>query len=346
MIQASVINDIAVGVVGWKQPTRSGSPVITAGNLASSSGLYYQMGHGLCTVENIKMCVDDLAISDANLNTYLGDLVKNALNDVCQSIFSNDDHIDTGLLFKHENKFSEKITNGTDFVGFEFDLSKRNDISLLINSLILEFDGIQSVKVLMFNSQKSATYNTQTITTIANTAKHTSVNWPMNDLEYGGKFYVGYLRSSLTSQAIKRNFQLANLATIFPDAYIRPIRVPSWNSEAMFDPSTIVYETDTFGMNFNISVYEDFTQIVKSNVNRFAKALQLQVCCNVIDLISNTIRSNNSERLSKAYAIMELDGNRLNQNFPEHTGLVAKLAKEIRTLKNTYNPTGIIRATL
>lgn len=346
MIQATVINDIAAGVVGWKQPTRSGSPTVNAANLAASSGLYYQMGHGLCTVENIKAAVDDDAISDANLNTYLTDLSKNGLNDVCQAVFGDDDHIDTGLLFKHENKFSEIITNAADFVGFEFDLSKRNDLSIIINSLILEFSSAESVKVLMFNSQKSALYSSQAVTTIANTAKHTSVNWVMNDLEYGGKFYVGYLRSALTGNAIKRNFQLANLATYFKDANIRPIRVPSWNTETMFDPSTIVYESDTWGMNFNISLYNDYTQIVKSNVNRFAKALQLQVCANVVDLISNTVRSNKSERLSKAYALMELDGNRNNQNFPEHTGLISKLGSEVRKLKSTYHPTGIIRATL
>lgn len=346
MIQATVINDIAVGVVGWKQPTLTGSPVVGATNLASSSGLYYQMGSGLCTINNIKEVVDDSAISDANLNTYLSDLSKNALNDVCHAIFSDDDHIDTGLLFKHENKFSETLDNATDFVGFEIDLSKRNDLSLIINSVILELNAIDTVKVLLFNSQVSASYKSQSVTTVANTAKHTSVNWSLNDLEYGGKFYIGYLRSALTGKAVKRNFQLSNLQTSFSDVCIRPIRVPLWNSETMFDPSTIVYESDTWGMNFNISIYEDYTQIVKSNINRFAKALQLQVCANVVDLISNTVRSNKSERLSKAYALLELDGNRNNEMFPEHKGLLSKLSSEVRKLKSTYHPTGIIRATL
>lgn len=348
MIQIDVINTIAPGVVGWKQTSRTGSPVVNAANLLSSSGLYYQFGSGLCTVDNIKACIDDEAISDANLNTYLSDLVKSALSDVCARVFAEDDHIDTGLLLKFENKFSETLTNATDFVGFEIDLSKRNDLSVLINSLITEFDASGTVKLLLFNSQVNAAIKSQSITLTANTAVHTTptTSWTLNDLQYGGKWYIGYLRGSLTPKAIKRNYQMASVMTLFPEMGIRPIRVPDWNAETMFDPSDIHYEADTWGLNLNLSLYKDFTYIVKSNINRFAKALQLQVCMNVVDLISNTVRSNKAERLSKNAAILELNGNRTNPNFPEHAGLVAKLGKEIAALRSTYNPKGIIRATL
>ena len=88
MIQIDIINSLAVGVVGWEQPTRSGSPTITTANLANSSGLTFQGGHGLCTIENIKSTIDDEAITDANLNTYLSALSSRALNDVCNAVFN------------------------------------------------------------------------------------------------------------------------------------------------------------------------------------------------------------------------------------------------------------------
>jgi len=346
VIQIDVINTIAPGVVGWKQPTASGSPVLTAGNIASSSGLYYQFGHGLCTVENIKSCVDDIAISDANLNAYLADLSKNGLSDVCHRVFSDEDHIDTGLLLKYENKFSETIENAVDFVGFEINMSNRNDISMVINSLITEFDSSGTIKLLLFNSTQNAAISSSNVTQVANSAVHTVVGWTINDLQYGGKWYLGYLRGSLAPKAIKRNYQMASFMTYFNHVEINPIRVPLWNAETMFNPSDVIYESDTWGLNLNVSLYKDFTHIINSNINRFAKALQLQVCCNVVDLISNTVRSNKSERLSKMYALMELNGNRTNPNFPEHAGLIAKLGREIASLQNTYNPKGIIRATL
>jgi len=346
MIQADIINSVAVGVVGWKQSSRTGSPVLDTANKASSSGLYYQMGNGLCTVENIKAAVDDEAISDVNINTYLADLAKSALNDVCHRVFDVEDFVDGGLLLKHENKFSETLDNGTDFVGFEIDLSKRNDLSVILNSLLLEFNAVDSVKVLLFNSQVNAIIDSETIATLANSVKSTSAGWVLNDLQYGGKWYVGYLRSGLTAKAIKRNFSLASLQTAFAGVDIKPIKVAGWNAETMFDPSLVTYTSDTWGMNFNISIYKDYTDIVKSNVNRFAKALQLQVCANVIDLLSNSVRSNKNERLSKAYALVELNGNRYNPAFPEHSGVLSKLNTEIKILRNTYNPRGIIRVTL
>jgi len=193
----------------------------------------------------------------------------------------------------------------------------------------------------------NAAVKTQSVTTVANSAKYQSVDWRLNDLQYGGKWYIGYLRSSSdTPRAVKRNFEMANYQTNFCGVDIRPIRVNGWTAETMFNPSTIIYESDTWGMNFDISLYNDYTQIVKSNINRFAEALQLQVCSQVIDMISNSTRSNRNERLSKAYALMELNGNKNNPNLPFSVGLNTRLGKEIRRLRETFNPRGIMRMTL
>ena len=348
MIQSNVINEIAVGVVGWKQPSASGSPTLSAENKASSSGLYFQHGNGLCTIANIKGAIDDTTISDANMNTYLEDLVKNAMNAVCSKVFERDDHLGAGLLFKHENKFSETLINSTDFVGFEIKLPKRNDLSAVVNSIRLELDAVDDVTVLLFNSQQNEAIDSEVITTVANSQTSATVRWTLNDLQYGGTWYIGYLRSGLTGKAIKRNYQLASLPTMFPGMEINPIRVDGWDAETMFNPVDITYEStaNSWGMNFNVSVCRDWTEIVRSNVNRFATALQLQVCANVIDVISNSVRSDRNERLSKAYALMELDGNRYNPAFPEHSGILSRLNYEIKTLRETYNPTGIRRITL
>jgi hypothetical protein len=355
MVQTDIINSIAVGVVGWEQPTKSGSPTITNANLASSSGLTFQGGHGLCTVDNIKSTVDDDAITDANLNTYLSSLSSRALNKVCNAIFTELDHVDSGLFFKFESRFTETLTNAVDFVGFQLDLGssnvshnsiKRNEVSIILNSLILEFTGVTPVTIYLFNSQKSAPVKTITVNTVANTATRQLVNWTLNDYDMGGMWYIGYFRSALTATAIKRNFRMAILPTVFPEIGMRPIRVNGWDTPQMFDPSLLIWEYYTWGMNFDISIYNDFTTFVKSNINHFATALQLQVCVDVLKTISNSTRSNKNERLSKAYAMLELDGNRNNLTMPFTVGLNRELKKEIDKLKETYNPRGIIRATL
>ena len=139
---------------------------------------------------------------------------------------------------------------------------------------------------------------------------------------------------------------MAIFPTVYPEVGIRPVRVIGWDQETLFDPLNLRYEYYTWGMNFNISMYKDFTNFVKTNINSFAKALQLQVCVNVLKIISNSTRSNRAERLSKAYAMLELDGNRNNPTMPYTVGLNKELQTEIRKLKETYNPRGILRATL
>ncbi len=346
MIQQDIINGIALGVVGWRQPTRSGSPVIDSTNTPSSSGLYFQDGHSLCTIDNIKSVVDDDSITDANLNTLLNNLSQSALTDVCNTIFTKEDHIDTGLLYKFENRVAQTLAGDVDFVGFQIDLSKRNDLALIINSLILEFNGAGSVKVLLFNSTQQTPIKTQVITTIANTSVITPVDWRLTDLQYGGMWYIGYLRGSLSISALDRNYRQAILPYMFPDVGIRSIRIAGWNQETMFDPLQNQWTYHPWGLNFNMSLFNDFTQIVKTNINRFAKALQLQVCVTVLKMISNSTRSNKSERLSKAYAMLELDGNRNNPNMPYTVGLNTELKNELKRLHDTYNPRGIVRATL
>jgi hypothetical protein len=44
--------------------------------------------------------------------------------------------------------------------------------------------------------------------------------------------------------------------------------------------------------------------------------------------------------------MLELDGNRNNPNMPFTVGLNKELKEEIKKLKGTYNPRGILRATL
>ena len=114
---------------------------------------------------------------------------------VCNAVFTEEDHLDSGLYFKYESRFAELLDNDVSFVGFQIDLGsnnisqgslKRNDISLLINSLILEFGGVEAVKMLLFNSQVNAPIKTQTITTTANTDTKQLVNWVLNDYDYVG----------------------------------------------------------------------------------------------------------------------------------------------------------------
>lgn len=334
MLRVSELNNKAVGLVGWQQPTKTGSPVINAANLVSRSGLYFQNGSGLVTIENIKAAVPDADMSDEQLNTYLANLSKAGLSDLAHQIFTEDDFIENKRLYAYPLQLEDTIANGSDFVGFELSPVAGSNMTVLINQLILDFDAATDVKILLFNSQNRSLIDFASITVSAEESTEEQVSWELADNK--GTWYIGYLTKDLGANAINRRRSNSTIRTDFQSCDMRPIRVPGWDTETLFDLDAIEYTSDTYGLNFELSAYDDYTDLVLNNEKRFAKALQLHVAAQVLDLLSNTARSNRNERLSKANSVFELSGNKFNENFPEHTGLLSKLKMEVGRLKKTY----------
>lgn len=347
MFQISEIKDQATGLVGWRQPTESGSPTLDADNIASRSGLIYQEGSGLVRVENIYNTVEDPNLNDANFNTRLKDITGNAFIELLNKIFTQDDYVQNDILFRNQNSWDESITLNTGFVGYEFEIENCRNISMIIDRIAVEFDGDQDVKILIFNDQKrTPVYNT-TISGLQDTSVWKDISQVLSNYSSSSNvWYIGYLTSGLSKSPYNRNYDRSNCQTQITGANINPIFVDGWDTETMFNPRDVQYQSETYGLNFEISMYKDFTSLIKTNENRFSKGLQLQVAINVLDMIANTTRSNRNERLSKANAVFEINGNRTNKEYPEHTGLNARLAKEVMKLRTTYNGHGINRGTL
>lgn len=346
MIRLDAIQQAAVGLVGWKQPTKSGSVVVTAENKATSSGMYFQDGSGLVTLENLKNSLSDSAISDANFNTYLGELVKAGFVDVLNQIFTEEDFVENRALYLHPNRYGDTIDNTTRFVGYEIQTRDAQELAVILNQITLEFDGVDSVKVLLFNSTKLAPVQTKTVATVANTAVNTDLGWVLDrTTDYkGGIYYIGYLQNGLTAKAINRDWKISNIETAFHSCRIKSIEVPGWNSETLFDIDDIKSASETWGINLDISAYVDYTGIALRNKSRFAKALQLQVCARVLDVISTSVTSTRVERLSKNHAMLELNGNKSNPDFPNTIGVLGLLGQEIKRLKSNYTATPPIRS--
>lgn len=346
MIRLNAIQQAAVGLVGWKQPTKSGSVVVDAANKASSSGMYFQDGSGLATIENLKNSLSDNAISDANFNTYLGELVKAGFVDVLNQVFTEEDFVENRALYLHPNRYGDVIENTTRFVGYEIKPRNAQELAVILNQITLEFDAPGTVKILLFNSQKLAAVESKEITTIANTAVNTDLGWVLDrTTDYkGGVYYIGYLQDGLTPRAINREWKISNIQSAYSSCVIQSIEVPGWDSETLFDVDDIVNTSETWGINLDISAYVDYTGIVLRNKQRFAKALQLQVCAKVLDVISTSVTSTRVERLSKSHAMLELNGNKSNPDYPNTIGVLGLLGQEIKRLKNNYTAIPPIRA--
>jgi hypothetical protein len=338
-----------LGLVGFRQSTITAYAILDAGNLASSSGLYVNDISALITTKNIKSCHEDKDISNANFNTFLDDRQKSSLVNLCNAVFSESDLIENRVLYNYENDFITELTNDTSFVGYEIDPAKSKDLALVINKVMLEFSTIDSVKVLLFHSSKNASQQDETITTVADSAKHTAVGWdlPLFNSVVGGKWYVGYLRSGLTATAYDRNYDSANVQSIYNMFGIEPIQVADWDAETLFDVNDIEYTDKSYGMNFDITSYKDFTSLIVENKNRFAKALQLQIAADLLTLIATTTRSNTDERIINGQALLELNGERPYEGQPVSIGVLKQLKNEIKELKDIFiNPPKLEKDTL
>jgi len=346
MIQISKINSNAVGLIGWRQSIDPTHAVIDATNLASSSGSYFQDYSALVTADNIKQAQNYPSISDSQLNTLLGDMVKASFIKVLNQVFQEEDIIENKILYPYESNFQYPLDNDVSFVGYELEQPTRMELAHVLNNIVLSFDGIDSVKILLFHSSKKTPILTKTIATVQDSDVETVLNWTLSKEYNGGLFYIGYLRSGLTAKAYNREWNKANVRACFNTIKIQPIEVKDWDSETLFNIEDREYSDKTFGLNFNVTCWKDYTNTIIQNRNKFVNALGLQVAVDTLDLILKSTNVNRTERITKASVLYELEGI-VGEDLPKVLGLRAKLSAEIKRLKKSFTDTNLIsRGTL
>lgn len=330
MYQVSRVQTALTGLVGWKQPTTDFFTLSVA-NTDSSSGLYMTDFSTLLEVQNIKELQGDAEINQAEFNTLIANLVKSAMVKVCNSLFSVDDFCESRWMFNEENVWTNVLANDAKFVGFEI-TPPRGKYLVMINTVQTTFDAVDSVKLLLFHSSKKSPLQTKTITTVANDTVETALGWSL-PYDYG-KYYIGYLRGGLTAKAVDRDSD-AGLMQSFKTIKVQEVEIPH-TTETLFDIDDLSDTSDTYGLNFNISTYKDYTWIVEQNKNRFVNALGLQAAIDVADLIIKSTRSNFTERNLRGVAMMEKEGLISNDpNAPKVNSLVQKLKVELRDLQRS-----------
>ncbi len=331
-----------IGIVGWRQSTITGDVVIDANNLASSSGLYVQGAHPQVTVKNIKSTQEDKTITDANMNIVLANLVKDGISNVLNHVFPASDIFANNLLYKHESDFSTPLTQFNGFVGYEINTAYKKDIISILNKIILQFNGSGNVKLLLFNSGVKAPIQTKTVAVTADTNITAVLDWILGYVTApAGKYYLGYLTTGMTIYPYNRVFSWANIQHHFNSVVFVPIYVPNWTSETLFDIKTIEYRAETFGMNFDVTIARDYSNVILQNKDRFAKAIQLSTAVQALSLMTTTGRINPEERV-----IMSTLGQKVIIDSPATYNLYSSLEKELKSLVSLFGQKQITTATL
>jgi hypothetical protein len=302
VIQSAKIKSSLFGGVGFRNPTDTNYNIVKAPNTDSTSGLYFDDASGFVTIQNIKDCQPDKNITVTEFNTYLSNLQKQVIDDVCRQVVAEHSRVLYSLnLYPYAKTFDAVLDAGGDFVGFEIEPNMQNSTLCKLEWVELAFDKEVTFNLYLFNTNKKEPIKTQEVTTSAGEGVIVNLtDWVLDDSdEYkGGRFYLGYFESDLAgAKPFAKDYELSNTqcSNVFFSIY--PIRVEQ-ESEVLNIRNT-EYMSDTAGLNIGVNIYSDYTALILNNKNLFYPAIQLGMGVKVLNLIRTSIRSNSTERLTK-----------------------------------------------
>jgi len=337
------------GLVGWTQPFDPALPTLSAANLAATSGYHFNE-NPFVKLDMIKDTQDFPGISEANFNVLLTNIQNNAISNILNSVFNESDYIDRQVLYRLANNKVDLEVLPDGFVGYQIEVNREKDLAFEISRVILEFAGTGTIKLMLFNSAKSGPIQSKEIT-ITSSLQEEVLNWRVDNTEtfYKGKFFLGYLTAGLTVTPYLRNYQGANVFSDIEGIEIDAVSVSGHSTEMIFDLTTFDYSPLCFGLNPDITVFDDFTDLIIQNKFLFSRAIQMQGQIEVLKGYMASNVSSRNERISKELLnkiIVELDGidadvkvTGLKQKL---YGEISRIRKEVKRLKAGYFPMGFM----
>lgn len=296
MINVTKIQDSLIGLIGFKQPFNPDYAIIDEANQLSSSG-YFVTDNPYAKIEYIKDSQDYSNISDSDFNKVLNQIKQSAISNVCNQVFSEYDFLDRNILFKNASRKVNVETLPIGFVGYRIEVGNTKNIAFKINRVLLDFQGTGTIKLLLFNTSSLEPIETREIA-ISEDHQSFDLDWTVDNsgMTYKGDYYVGYLTHDLTVQPYKRDYENGNVMSSFKYLSIEQIMVDGWDSESLFDVSTCQGLSLDTGLNFDISVFDDYTDFIINNKSLFARAIYLEAVIMCLGVYLSSLRINSNER--------------------------------------------------
>jgi hypothetical protein len=358
MFNASTISGKLLGIVGFRQPSNPVYAIIDADNLASTSGLY-ATDNPMVKVEYIKESQDYVDISDADFNTYLKNKQNDSIVTVANAIFNMPDFIDRQVLYKNASNKVDLETLPNGFVGYKIQVDSGKNLAFEITRTMLDFSGTGDIELMLFNTSSKTPLFTKVIT-ITTDHQEEVLNWVVDNSgdTYKGDYYLGYLSNYVdigTLQPFKRDYNLGQVESIITHLCIEKGFVAGHTTNTLFDLEDWDGMSETTGINPDITVFEDFTDLIVQNKSFFARAIQLDMQIGFISEMLNSLRANRDKRMGEASAsklMIEIEG-QTSDSAIKVTGLrpllfreVGRVRNEIEKIREGYSGIGFYTETL
>lgn len=335
MIDVNKISTKLYGLVGFRQPFNTAYAKLDTDNQTSRSGLFVT-DNEFCKIEYIYDSQDYKDVSDANFNLYLKRKQKESIISVCNAVFDNAKFRERNLFFRNaQNKVNTETLNNNSFVGYRIVPECENNLGILIKRVILNFQGTDTITLYCYSTeQKEALFTKEVEITSDN--QTVDLDWILdNTNNYGGEYYIGYYyNDALSVLPYKRDYNLSNVRTCFNDFQYYPIEVSSTGTD-LFDLTTVNNVSLSNGLNFDITTYDSYTDLILNNEQLFAKAINLDLQISCLSTYLASLRSNANERQSDRTALKiltEIEGQD-GEGVIRVTGLRGRLFRELSSLK-------------
>jgi len=338
MLNPTIISDKLYGLVGIRQPYNPDYQKINTDNQGSRSG-YFVTDNPLVKAETIIDSQDYQAISETDLNAWLKIKQQESIVSVGNAVFNRVDHLDRQVLYKNATNKIDTETLPDGFVGYRIQVSSKKNIAFQIKRVLLDFEGTGDIELLLFNTSQKAPIQSQVIT-ISTDHEEYVLDWAVDNSGglYKGDYYLGYLTNYVDINDLvpyKREYNNADIESLITDLCITRIKVAGHSTNTLFDLDDEDGLSETTGLNPDITVYEDFTDLMIQNESMFARAIQLDMQVSFLSEIFASIRVNRNERISAAMLDkMRLEVEGFNDGRVHKVGIKAQLKRSIETVRD------------
>lgn len=325
------VSDALIGLVGFENPANQLYAVVDVDNQVARSGRF-ATDNSFCKIEYLKDTQDYIDATDEDFNTYLQKVQKRSVTDVVDSLLINADYIDRQVLYQFKNNKVTTEVLPAGFVGYKIEKSPEKNVAFEITRCFFEFQGTGNIELLLFNTAIKEPIERKVVS-ISSGMLIEPLNWRVDNSDdyFQGDWYIGYLTDGLTVLPYKRDYENAAIMSVIAGMCFTPISVTGHNVDELFDFSIVDNASECWGLNFDVVVFNDYTDLIIQHEAIFAPAIQLQMQINCIRDYVASSRSNRNQLLSVDqlnFTIANLEGVE-----GTITGLIPTLRKELTMLR-------------
>jgi hypothetical protein len=336
------------GVVGFRQPLNPLFAILDAANQVSRSG-YLVTENPFVKIEYIKENADYKDLSDPQFNTMLKNMQEESITNVCGKVFSGTDYIDRQVLYPFPQNKVDTDTLAQGLITHKIGVAINKNIAFEITRILLDFDGAGDIELMLFNTAELNPIFTKTIT-ISSAHQEEVLNWKVDnsDTTYKGDYYLGYRSNAAsigTLKPFKRDWEQSDVVSNITYLSIEKQQFVGHTTDTLPDLTTEESFDEATGLNPDITVYNDYTDLIKQNEALFSRAINLDLQISCLGNYVASLRSNRDQRNSDRIALritQEIEG-QAGEGLVPITGLrpqlirsITKIAEEIERIKKGY----------